>query len=159
VGEDNFDFKRFGPRVPTLLISPLLAPGTVFRVPAGAMSLNHTSILKTIETRWNLPALTARDAAANDIGAVLTLTEPRTDDPLQGVTVPVAAVANPDEDKPSHLQQVHAELVSQLPVPDEKGGIHHTMPVLTTNSDYKVYIRERTAAWQSSRQRSVAPAH
>jgi phospholipase C len=158
VGEYSFDFKRFGPRVPTLLISPLIVPGTVFRVPAGAMPLDHTSILKTIEMRWNLPALTARYAAANDIGAVFTLTEPRTDDPLQGVTVPVAAGANPDEDKPSHLQQVHAELVSQLPVPDEKEGAHHAMPVLTTNSDYKAYIRERTAAWQASRQRNVAPA-
>ena len=56
-GEYNFHFKRFGPRVPTLLISPLISPGTVFRVPAGAMPLDHTSILKTIETRWNLPAL------------------------------------------------------------------------------------------------------
>jgi phospholipase C len=46
------------------------------------MPLDHTSILKTIETRWNLPALTARDAAANDVGDVLTLTQPRTDDPL-----------------------------------------------------------------------------
>ena len=158
VGEYSFDFKRFGPRVPTLLISPLIAPGTVFRVPAGAMPLDHTSILKTIETRWNLPALTARDAAANDIGAVLTLTEPRTDDPLQGVTVPVAAGTNPDQDKPSHLQQIHAELVSQLPVPDGEGGVHHTMPALTTNSDYKAYIRQRTAAWLASRQRNVAPA-
>ena len=154
VGEYSFDFKRFGPRVPTVLVSPLIAPGTVFRVPAGAMPLDHTSILKTIETRWNLAALTARDAAANDIGDALTLTEPRTDDPLQGVAVPVAAGTNPDEDKPSHLQQVHAELVAQLPVPDGKGGVHHTLPVLTTNSDYKAYIRERTAAWQASRQRN-----
>ncbi len=47
VGEYGFDFKRFGPRVPTVLVSPLIAAGTVFRVPAGAMPLDHTSILKT----------------------------------------------------------------------------------------------------------------
>ena len=72
--------------------------------------------------------------------------------------MPVAAATNPDQDKPSHLQQIHAELVSQLPVPDEEGGVHHTMPALTTNSDYKAYIRQRTAAWLASRQRNVAPA-
>jgi phospholipase C len=49
------------------------------------------------------------------------------------------------------LQQVHAELVAQLPVPDGQGGTHHTMPALTTNSDYKAYIRARTEAWRDSR--------
>jgi phospholipase C len=157
-GEFGFDFKRFGPRVPTVLVSPLIAAGTVFRVAANAMPLDHTSILKTVETRWNLPSLTARDAAAVDVGAVLTLTTPRSDDPLAGVTVPVAAAKNPNANKPSHLQQVHAELVSRLPVPDSKGGLHHTMPTLKTNSDYRNYIRTRTAAWKAARRSSAAPA-
>ena len=51
-GEFGFDFDRFGVRVPTVLISPLIAPGTVYRVPAGSTPLDHTSILKTIEQRW-----------------------------------------------------------------------------------------------------------
>ena len=63
-GEFNFDFTRFGIRVPTVLISPLIAPGTVYRVPDGSTPLDHTSTLKTVEQRWGLPALTARDAAA-----------------------------------------------------------------------------------------------
>jgi len=157
VGEYGFDFTRFGPRVPTVLVSPLIAAGTVFRVAAGAMPLDHTSILKTIETRWSLPALTARDAAAGDVGNVLTLAQPRTDDPLQGVTVPVATGQNPAEDKPSHLQEVHAELVAQLPVPDAQGGTHYAMPNLVTNSDYKAYIRSRTAAWRASRKPTASP--
>jgi phospholipase C len=151
VGQDEFDFKRFGPRVPTVLVSPLIAAGTVFRVAADAMPLDHTSILKTIETRWNLPTLTARDAAAGDVGAVLTLATPRTDDPLVGVVVPVATGAQPDLEQPSHLQQVQAELVSQLPVPDAQGGTHHRMPVLKTGSDYKAYIIARTNAWKASK--------
>jgi phospholipase C len=158
-GEFGFDFTRFGPRVPAVLVSPLIAPGTVFRAPAGAVPLDHTSILKTVETRWNLPALTARDAAASDLGAVLTLSVPRTDDPLAGVVVPVATGQNPDEDLPSHLQQVHAELVSQLPVPDAQGGTHHTMPVLKTSADYAAYIRARTDAWKASRRQKASPAH
>jgi phospholipase C len=155
-GEYGFDFKRFGPRVPTVLVSPLIAGGTVFRVPAGSMPLDHTSILKTLETRWSLPSLTARDAAAPDISAALTLTKPRTDDPLAGVKVPVATSKNPDADKPSHLQQVHAELVSQLPVPDAEGGTHHSMPELKTNADYSNYIRTRTAEWKAAKAAAVS---
>jgi phospholipase C len=124
----------------------------VFRVAANAMPLDHTSILKTVEKRWNLPNLTARDAAAIDVGGVLTLKTARTDDPLAGVVVPVSGTPNPNANKPSHLQEVHAELVSRLPVPDGKGGMHHTMPLLKTNSDYRNYIRERTAAWKAARQ-------
>ena len=67
IGEYGFDFTRFGVRVPAVLVSPLIAAGTVFRVPAGSMPLDHTSILKTVETRWGLPSLTARDAAAPDV--------------------------------------------------------------------------------------------
>jgi phospholipase C len=157
VGEDSFDFKRFGPRVPTVLVSPLIEAGTVFRVAAGTMPLDHTSILKTVEARWGLHNLTARDAAAQDVSAVLALTTPRTDDPLAGVVVPVAATQNPDADRPSHLQQVHAELVSKLPVPDAKGGVHHSMPPLKTNAEYSNYIRTRTAAWKAAKNAPAVP--
>ena len=150
-GEYGFDFTRFGLRVPTVLVSPLIAPGTVFRVPAGTTPLDHTSILKTVETRWGLPALTARDAAAPDVGDVLTLTAPRSDDPLAGVVVPTSTGTHPAADKPSHLQEVHAELVSRLPVPDVKGGMHHQMPALRTNAEYAHYIESRTQAWRASR--------
>ena len=112
-GEFGFDFTRFGVRVPAVLVSPLIAPGTVFRVPAGSTPLDHTSILKTVQQRWGLPSLTARDAAAPGFGDVLTLAAPRTDDVLAGVTVPVAAAPGPAAGQPSHLQQVQAELVSR----------------------------------------------
>ena len=158
-GEFGFDFKRFGPRVPTVLVSPLIAEGTVFRVAANAMPLDHTSVLKTVEKRWNLPALTARDGAALDVGAALTLAAPRADDPLQGVAVPVSASMPPGKDQPSHLQQVHAELVSELPVPDEPAGTHHTMPALKTADDYKAYIINRTNAWKASRKGKASGAH
>ena len=111
--EFGFGFDRFGVRVPTLLISPLIAPGTVYRVPAGSTPLDHTSVLKTIQQRWNVPSLTARDAAAPGFGDVLTLTTPRTDDVLAGVTVPVSGAANPSAGQISHLQAIHDELVAR----------------------------------------------
>lgn len=145
-GEYGFDFTRFGVRVPTVLVSPLIAPGTVFRAPTGAAPLDHTSVLKTVEARYRLPALTARDAAACDVGAVLALPTPRTDDPLAGVTVPVSSVANLSADLPSHLDQVHAELVARLPV----NGRADKTPHFATGDQYTAYIRDRTAAWQAS---------
>lgn len=147
-GEYGFDFKRFGPRVPTLLISPLIPAGTVFRVPEGSMPFDHTSILKTIEARWNVPALTARDAAAPDVGPVLSLATARTDDPLAGVGVPTSTGTNPSANRPSHLQEVFAELVSRLPVPDAQRG----PPTLETGDDYERYIQQRIAAWKAQRQ-------
>ena len=60
-GEFGFDFTRFGVRVPALLISPRIAAGTVFRAKQG--TIDHTSVLKTIEKRFNVPPLTARDSS------------------------------------------------------------------------------------------------
>ena len=114
-GEYGFGFDRFGGRIPTVLISPLIAPGTVYRVPAGSVPLDHTSVLKTVEQRWSLPALTARDAAAPAFGDVLTLSAPRTDDVLDGVTVPVSGSSGPSAGQLSHLEAIREELVARRP--------------------------------------------
>ena len=55
-------FNRYGVRVPTLVISPYAAPHHVSHV-----VYDHTSILKFIETRFGIPPLTRRDAAANSM--------------------------------------------------------------------------------------------
>jgi phospholipase C len=136
-----------------VLISPLIPAGTVVRA-SGATPFDHTSILKTVELRWGLKALTARDAAAPDVSAALSLASPRTDDPLAGVTVPATKGTNPSANKPSHLQEVYADLVSRLPVPDATGDTHRLPPRLETEYDYDRYIKERLAAWHASRKTS-----
>ena len=47
-GPDGFAFDRHGVRVPTLLISPLVPAGTVFRSPRSDAVLDHTSIISTV---------------------------------------------------------------------------------------------------------------
>ncbi|HEX9033199.1 MAG TPA: alkaline phosphatase family protein [Streptosporangiaceae bacterium] len=142
-GEFGFDFTRFGVRVPAVLVSPLIAPGTVYRVPDGCTPLDHTSILKTVQQRWGLPALTARDAAAPGFGDVLTLASARTDDVLAGVTVPTSGAPSPSAAEPSHLQQVQADLISrQYPA-----GQHDDADALArqgTNEAYASYIRRHS---------------
>ncbi len=134
-GEYGFGFDRFGGRVPTVLISPLIAPGTVYRAPAGATPLDHTCILKTIEQRWKLPALTARDAAAHGLGDVLTLTQPRSDDVLAGVTVPVSGSLGPSAGQVSHLEAIREELAARFapagPTPPEGGQPFTPAPAYT----------------------------
>jgi phospholipase C len=76
-GGSDFDFKRFGVRVPAVLVSPLIEPGTVCHT-----QFDHTSVIKTVAKRWlNSQHLTERDKQANDISEVLTLPTPRTDIP------------------------------------------------------------------------------
>jgi phospholipase C len=58
--QGNFD--RYGFRLPIMVVSPFTKPGYVSH---NVMDL--TAILKFIETRYGLPALTARDAAQPDM--------------------------------------------------------------------------------------------
>ena len=146
---DNFDFRRFGVRLPAILISPLIAPGTVFRAPSG--TIDHTSVLKTIEQRWSLAPLTARDKAAPSLGDVLSLTRARADDPLRGVAVPSSNAIHPNQQQPSELDRIYATRVSQLPVPNDHGTFDHTPPDLSTSAAVADYIRARSAAWKQHR--------
>ena len=65
----NEDFGQMGFRVPAVTISPWAAKGVVNHTRFG-----HESILKFIEYRFGLKALTTRDARANNIGASLAWT-------------------------------------------------------------------------------------
>ena len=139
-GEFSFDFTRFGVRVPTVLVSPLIAPGVVYRAPDGGTPLDHTSVLKTVQQRWGLPALTKRDAAAPSVASVLTLAEPRTDDVLAGITVPVATGATPAAGQPSHLQEVQADLISRQ-YPAGQHDAADALPASGSSTAYDSYIR------------------
>jgi phospholipase C len=76
----------YGPRVPAVVVSPYSAAGGV----TNAIH-DHTSVLATIETKWNLPALTDRDANATDVMDFLDLgLSPRT-----GITVKTPSKTGP----------------------------------------------------------------
>lgn len=149
-GESGFQFNRFGPRVPTVLVSPWIEAGTVYRVPQTGSGtptpFDHTSVLKTVEKRFGLPPLTKRDAAAPDVGGVLTLTTVRTDNPLAGVSPPVNGNPGQIDDHVSHLQQVQAQCLSEIPNRSEKKGIEHHdgYPNFRTGAEAAHFIRARS---------------
>jgi phospholipase C len=62
----NPDWGLRGFRVPCLVISPRSRRGSVHHG-----EFDHTSVLKLVEWRWNLPALTPRDAAARNLAEAL----------------------------------------------------------------------------------------
>ncbi len=53
------DYRQYGFRVPAVVVSPYAKPDYV-----SSTVFDHTSALKLIEEKWNLPPLTRRDAAA-----------------------------------------------------------------------------------------------
>ena len=90
---ESGDYSMYGPRVPAVVVSPYSKPGGVSDVVC-----DHTSVLATIEQKWNLPALTRRDANAATIMDFLDpanaalLDPPRIDPP--STTGPSGAVSN-----------------------------------------------------------------
>ncbi len=68
-GESTYDgFCRFGFRVPAIVVSPYAVANGVTHVVH-----DHCSILAMVERKWNLPAMTYRDANANDLADFLDM--------------------------------------------------------------------------------------
>jgi phospholipase C len=71
----GFDFDRLGIRVPTLLISPMIQAGTVFRSPDSEVPFDHTSFVRTILGWQGIDisggAMGARAVKAPDFSGVL----------------------------------------------------------------------------------------
>lgn len=81
--QNNFNFDRFGARVPAILVSPYVQKGTVFRA-SGDVPYDHTSIIATT-LKWlgdekRVAGFGARAALAPTFENVLTLDQPRTDE-------------------------------------------------------------------------------
>jgi phospholipase C len=151
VGQYGFSFTRFGVRVPTVLVSPLIQAGIVYRSPS-AVPFDHTSILATVEKRFGVAPLTRRDAAAADVGGVLTLSHPRTDDPLAGVTPPASKTRPRISSAPNHLVAAMAATATSLPVPEAGGKAHRDeTPAFKTDRDAIAYANTRFQDYARSR--------
>jgi phospholipase C len=68
-GQNRYD--SYGFRVPAVVVSPYARPHCVI-----SEVFDHTSVLKLVEEKWNLPPLTRRDAAATSPLGALDLSGP-----------------------------------------------------------------------------------
>ena len=80
------NYSRYGFRVPAVVVSPYARKNYVSHVVH-----DHTSILSMVEHKWNLPALSNRDGAADNLLDTLDLTGP----PPYGTPPPLSAPKNP----------------------------------------------------------------
>ncbi|ESR50618.1 hypothetical protein CICLE_v10031241mg [Citrus x clementina] len=89
VGPEPFFFKfdRLGVRVPAILVSPWIKPGTVLHGPSGphpTSQFEHSSIAATLKKIFNLKEfLTKRDAWAGTFEGVLNRSTARADCPVK----------------------------------------------------------------------------
>jgi phospholipase C len=89
--ESGFTFDLAGVRVPTVVVSPWIPAGKVDHT-----VYDHSSVLATLENRFfqpPIPSLTQRDANAQNLLGLLTLTSPRTDCPPSSVPLPAPPLA------------------------------------------------------------------
>lgn len=86
---DGFRFDRYGIRVPAVIVSPYIAPGSIIRPPLGLVGaptppFDHCSIQATLHRLFDLGSpLTPRVAAAPDLTSALSLNEPENNGPEQ----------------------------------------------------------------------------
>jgi len=115
----TFAFDRYGVRVPAVIVSPYVEPGTIFGK-SSAVPFDHTAIIATVRKRFGISeALTARDAQAPDLDSVLTLPRPSNLGPLRlralpyGPSPETAAVA---QTKPlNSMQKALVRFAANLP--------------------------------------------
>jgi phospholipase C len=158
IGPSGFDFTRFGVRVPAVFVSPLIQEGTILHAPSdGRPPFDHTSIIATLRARFGIGALGRRDAAAPDLGSILTLQTPRSDDPLAAIEPPTAASpvleagSPPVGAAPSSFLEAKAVAAAALPVPDHPiADPQAKVKSLRSAAEQYSFIQERLAAWHAA---------
>ena len=136
---NGFAFDRYGPRVPAVVISP--------RIPRNLIDhrvYDHASIPATLESLFGLPALTARDASANRLDALVTLPAARADCPAT-LPAPAAAVTRPDDsaDRGNLPAILHAAMRQEITLaPERADEIARRVAAIGTRADARQYLDE-----------------
>jgi phospholipase C len=140
---DGFAFDSFGVRVPAVIVSPYVKPGSVVR-PKGPTPFDHTSIIATLAKMFGFQHLTERDKAAPSLldGLDAFQMTPSNDGPASVVApaLPsvVADVAHASAQPTNSLQKSLSTAAVQLP---------------TAGADINAHMARLTAA------PAVAPNH
>jgi phospholipase C len=144
-----FNFDRYGVRVPAVIVSPYIRQGTVLR-PSGTTPYDHTSIIKTVRTRFNLGTpLSNREAVAPDLDAALTLPNPNNVGPSELSALPYtpkpAEIAAAQAMPLNHMQQTLLDLAAHLPVNPADGDFTQFMQAHLDDLQAKTFTAVDTA--------------
>jgi len=89
-GDEPGGYDRYGFRVPAVVVSPYARPNHVSKVVR-----DHTAVLAFIERKWNIGALTFRDANSDDLFDCLDFNNPPAFLEPPTLPAPALAAANP----------------------------------------------------------------
>jgi phospholipase C len=162
----GFTFAQLGPRVPALVVSPLVPKNLIEH-----RQFDHTSVLSTVERVFNLPqTLQGRDAHGNGVNHLAGLATPRLDAPmtLPAATVTAAVamrrplseavVRRPDalvtEDRHGNIAALISSAVAQqlkVAPPSEREAIVERAKQLHTHADVLAYLKEVELAVTTAR--------
>ena len=149
-GEEGFRFDRFGVRVPTILVSPWIQAGTVFRSTTN-VPYDHTSILATLRDWLSIPdqlmLSSKRIAAAPTFGNVLNLSQVRQDKPaITASCAPSARLLNNIMEPPNDLQRsmVAAMIRKMVTHPVDLALVRKVLATIRTRADAARFVTGMT---------------
>jgi phospholipase C len=166
----GFTFDQLGPRVPAVIVSPLIPRNLIDH-----RTYEHSSVISTLERVFRLTELTVRSSLTSDVKHLATLSVPRSDapmtlpDPMGGAVALVvktpfeASVARqPDkalEDDPTG--RVAATLASglaqhlEVAPPSEHEAIKSRVNALRTHKEALDYLKEVYVLVKAAKQRAA----
>jgi phospholipase C len=140
----GFTFEQYGPRVPAIVISPLVPKNVIDH-----RLYDHASIPATIESFLGISPLTQRDAKANRLNALLSLNAPRPDTPA---TLPSPATVGA---RPAVVMQMMVPDLSMTVAARPNETVDQgTLPVILHSAlrqDLEMSPEQRTAILQRVR--------
>lgn len=127
--KNNFTFDQYGPRVPAVIISPLIPRNLIDH-----RDYDHTSVLATVERLFGLKPLTGRDRKASDLLSLASLSAPR--------SAPTSIALTPETEF-LHRQTLLDTLEVETPPADRESE-----PIEETHSNLPgfVYVAGKTDA-------------
>jgi phospholipase C len=136
--DHDFGFNAYGVRVPAVVISPYVPPGSRIAAPEAAdgtsVPFDHTSIIKSVMQIFGLEgSLTRRDAVAPSLVSALSLAAPNNDGPSSVATAidkpTLAQLTTRGGAAPNAMQAGLAAAMSLLPArpPREDGEISESV--------------------------------
>lgn len=159
---NGFDFKLSGVRVPAVVVSPLIAKGTVDHT-----VYDHTSILATLQRMLGMGHLTHRDEAANDLRPLFEHSALRADqDCPRTLNSPVRPIQNLNREPINEIDQplpasgnwvgfLNILLKTELEMchgdENEQADVLKNFQEITTTSAAKAYIQTMAAKIEALR--------
>ena len=166
LNEFGFQFDQYGVRVPAFILSPLVTGGIDHTL------YDHTSVLATLETLFNIPPLTQRDANANNLLQLVnrTAATARTDLPKtlpRPAPTPVRRPITPaqqmiDDQKPLPERgnligflaiMAKTELEMSGGTPAERAAIQARVQAIKTRGEARAYIEDVLTRAEAARLR------